>query len=489
MLFSVQQTVYADLQSDIDAIIDSPKTPAALWGVRIEESESGEVLYSRNGNSPFIPASVAKLVTTAVALDRLGPDYTFNTHLQFPIPEIPSSGVIEGDLQIIGGGDPTFGIAEGAGGRKMLQQWAKRLKREGVKKIRGDIIGVDDVFVEEPLGRGWAWDDENYAFSAHPSGLTVHGGVVGYRIEKNSKRRLRREQIQLYPQSEDLNPVVRTTRDKRRVVVGRERGKHRFVVEVPETMRKNPAMSGKVTVENPTRWTAMLLKKALEQAGIKVTGEAIDSDQLQKFVVAQGLVWSHRSKPLKATLPSAHTRSIKLVAEHLLRAAGVRRNAQGEQVAAGSVARGVEAENRFLGKQKIKSYRYQLADGSGLSRYNLLRPEDLVKLLRVMAQHPQAKVFHDSLSRAGHDGTLNWRFRETPLEGRVWAKTGTLSSVRGIAGYLKSPKKGKSLTFTILVNNYASGSRKVRNRMDQILLKAAEWADRNQSQKKKQKGK
>ncbi len=476
---------YAGLQSDIDAIIDSPKTPAALWGVRIEESESGKVLYSRNGNTPFVPASVVKLVTTAVALDQLGPDYTFNTHLQFPQTQIPDHGVIRGDLQIIGGGDPTLGTAEGATGRKVLQRWVKRLQQEGVKKIDGNIVGVDDLFVEEPLGKGWAWDDENYAFSAHSSGLTVHGGVAGYRIEKNSKKRLRKSQISLYPKSAYLKPEVHTTNEKRQVEIGRERGENRFVVKVPESMRKNPAMSGKVTIENPTRWTATLLKEALERGGIQVTGKALDSDQLKREPSVGGLVWTHHSKPLSEILPLANKRSINLVAEHLLRAIGVRRDKKGKVVSAGSVARGTEAVNRFLSKEKIKSYRYRLADGSGLSRYNLFRPEDLVKLLRAMDAHSQAKVFRQSLSRAGRDGTLNWRFRETPLEGKVWAKTGTLSSVRGIAGYLKTPKHGKSLTFTVLVNNYASGSRKIRNRIDQVLLKAAEWADRKGKNSKK----
>lgn len=477
---------YADLQSDIDAIIDSPKTPAALWGIRIEESGSDKVLYSRNGDLPFVPASVTKLVSTAAALDRLGPDYTFDTYLQFPAQTIPKDGVIRGDLQIIGGGDPTFGTPEGATGRKVLQQWAKRLVKEGVKKINGHIVGVDDVFVEEPLGQGWAWDDEQYHFSAESSGLTVHGGSAGYRIDGNKQQRLRKRQIHLYPDSGYIKPHLRVTDEKRQVQITRQRGTNHFVVEVPNSMKRNPPMSGKVTVKNPTAWAASLFKQALEKAGIEVVGKAIDSDYLRGFEPASGLVWSHHSKPLSEILALANKRSINLVAEHLLRMSGLQRNKQGAVTQSGSVARGLQQVARLFKELGIKSYRYKMVDGSGLSRYNLFRPEDLVQLLKGMEKHPQAKVYRDSLSQSGKDGTLTWRFRETPLEGKVWAKTGTLSSIRAIAGHLKTPK-GKQLTFAVMVNNYASGSRKIRNRIDSILLKAAEWADKKPSKSKKSK--
>ncbi|MBT4331359.1 MAG: D-alanyl-D-alanine carboxypeptidase/D-alanyl-D-alanine-endopeptidase [Gammaproteobacteria bacterium] len=476
----------ADLQSDIDAIIDSPKSPAALWGIRIEESDSDRVLYSRNGDLPFVPASVAKIVSTAVALDRLGPDYTFTTHLQFPVKAIPKDGVIRGDLQIIGGGDPTFGTPEGATGRKVLHKWAKRLAKEGVKKINGHIVGVDDIFIEEPLGQGGAWDDEQYHFSAESSGLTIHGGAAGYRIDGNKKQRLKKKQIHLYPKSDYLKPHVRVTDEKRQVKITRRRGTNHFVVEVPESMKRNPAMSGKVTVKNPTEWSVTLFKQALEEAGIEVSGKAVDSDYLRGFEPATGLVWSHHSKPLKEILPLANKRSINLVAEHLLRMSGLQRNQQGEITRPGSVTGGLQRVAQLFKRLGIKPYRYKMVDGSGLSRYNLFRPEDLVTLLKGMEAHPQAEVYRDSLSQSGKDGTLTWRFRETPLEGKVWAKTGTLSSIRAIAGHLKTPK-GKWLTFTVMVNNYASGSRKIRNRMDKILLKAAEWADKKQPKKETKK--
>ncbi len=476
-LLSAQQPSYAGLQSDLDAIIEAPSTPAALWGIHIVERDSGDVLYTRNGATPFVPASVVKLVTTAVALDRLGPDYTFSTHLQFPAQQLPADGVLHGDLQLIGGGDPTLGTPEGAVGRAVFDRWAKRLKKEGVKRIEGNIVGIDDLFVEEPLSEGWAWDDENYAFSAQSSGLTTHGGVSGYRIEKNRRQRLNKSQIHLYPRSSYLKPEVALTGEQNRVAVGRERGTNNFVVTVPKKMRRNPEMSGKVTVDNPTAYAATLFMEAVARAGIEVAGKALDSDTINGYQQQKGLVWSHHSNPLSEILPLANKRSINLVAEHLLRTLGVKRNRAGEVVRQGSVDRGLEVVDRFLKELKIKPYRYHLVDGSGLSRYNLLRPEDLVKVLDAMERHPNARVFRSSLSRAGHDGTLRYRFHETPLQGKVWAKTGTLSGIRAVAGHLKTPK-GRELTFAVLVNNYASGKRKIRNRIDSLLIKAAEWADR-----------
>ncbi len=471
------QGAVANMAPDLDAIIDAPSTPAAHWGIHIIESDSGQVLYSRNGATPFVPASVVKLITTAVALDRLGPDYTFTTHIQFPHRQIHSDGVIRGDLQLIGGGDPTLGTPEGAVGRTVLDRWARQLVSEGVKRIEGNIVGIDNLFVDEPLGKGWAWDDENHAFSAQSSGLTVHGGVAGYRIEKNRKKRLSKSQIHLYPENNYLQSEVVVTDEQSWVAIGRERGTNKFVVTVPEKMRRNPKMSGKVTVDNPTIYAAALFKEAVIRAGVEVTGNALDSDQIKGYRKQSGLIWSHNSNPLSEILPLANKRSINLVAEHLLRTLGVKRNRDGEVIKSGSVDRGMQSINRFLKRLKIKSYRYHLVDGSGLSRYNLFRPEDLVKVLSSMRGHSDARVFRSSLSRAGHDGTLRYRFHKTPLQGKVWAKTGTLSGIRTIAGHLKTPK-GRELTFAVLVNNYASGKRKIRNRIDSLLIKAAEWADR-----------
>ncbi len=477
LVVGVLPTAEADLRSEIDAIIDSPSTPAALWGVRIEQSEGGEVLYSRNGDSPFIPASVTKLVSTAVALDRLGPDYTFTTHLRFPTAEIPADGVIRGDLQIIGGGDPTLGMAEGAGGRKVLGQWARRLRQQGVRQVVGHVVGVDDIFADEPLAPGWAWDDEQYHFSAESSGLTIHGGTVGYRIDENKNQRLRKNQIHLYPDNDYVQLHLRVSSEVQRIEVERLRGSNHLMVKVPQSMKRNPLLSGRVTVTGTTEWTAALFLQALEEQGIEVVGKAVDSDYLRDYRPADGLVWTHHSKPLREILPLANKRSINLVAEHLLRASGIARNSEGAVTHSGSLGRGLSRVGSFLSKIGIKKHRYEMVDGSGLSRYNLLRPADLVKLLNYMERHPQGEHYRNSLSRAGKDGTLQWRFRDTPLEGRVWAKTGTLSSIRAIAGHLQSAA-GKRITFAILVNNYPFGSRKIRNRIDQILLAVARAVDR-----------
>ncbi len=482
LLWITAQTAMAANPQKPHLVLEAKGVPSALWGVMVVESKSGQLIYQRNAKIPFIPASTVKLFSTAVALDRLGADFQFETRLQFPAGNWKKSGIIQGDLTIVGSGDPTFGTEEGAGGKGVLQQWAASLKKQGVTKVQGNIVGVDDIFVDEPLGQGWAWDDEPFSFSAQPSGLTAHGGVVDYRIPKNKKSRLKASQIKLVPNTKYISKTVQTAASGTPFSITRERAKNRLVVSIPKKQRGNPAKQGKISVENPTAYTAFLFKEALQRAGIKVTGKAFDRDQIKNYKRPKiGKVWIHKSHPLKKILSLANKRSINLVAENLLRRVGL--GIKKGETQPGSVQRGMKAVDRFLKQHKIPKAHYRLVDGSGLSRYNLVRPQDFVRLLRAMRSHPQAKVFRDSLSVAGKDGTLKWRFRKTDLEGKLRAKTGTLSGIRSIVGYLTTPQ-GHELTFVVIANHFVSGTRKIRDAMDKFLVEIAPYADRSMTRKR-----
>ncbi|MCH7495884.1 MAG: D-alanyl-D-alanine carboxypeptidase/D-alanyl-D-alanine-endopeptidase, partial [Candidatus Marinimicrobia bacterium] len=174
------------LKAEIDHLIADPAFASATWGVYIESPDTREVLYSHNENKLLIPASNMKLFTTATALVRFGPNFTYKTKLYYD--GAVTNGILNGNLIIRGSGDPTIsGRYNGNNITRTFQEWADSLKAMGITKITGDVIGDDDYFDDVGMGYGWSWDDEPYYYSAHTSGLSFNDNTVDVRIRPGEK--------------------------------------------------------------------------------------------------------------------------------------------------------------------------------------------------------------------------------------------------------------------------------------------------------------
>jgi D-alanyl-D-alanine carboxypeptidase/D-alanyl-D-alanine-endopeptidase (penicillin-binding protein 4) len=451
---------------DLSSLLLGDKAPTADWGAVVLDAKTGRVMFGLGEKRLFTCGSVLKLITTAAALDRLGPDYRFRTKLLFPIDGLRPGGVVEGDIVLVGGGDPTLGdLDDYLESRRVFDEWAELLLSRGVREVRGNILGDDRVFSKEPLGRGWSWDDEALPFSAQTSGLTFAESSVGYEVTLISPADYHPEfQLRLTPPTGYVKVTVDGSPDLKTSKVVRKRCTNEVHLTVPIGKPVNTVFSGRFTVENPTAFAATVLKESLEANGIAILGAALDANDVpsyQRQNVTEYL--THDSAPLSRIIAYTNKNSVNLCAEHLLRILGY------EVAHDGSIRTGLKEIRRFLENLGIDPQSMQVVDGSGLSRYNLLAPLDVARLLYCMRQHSHSDVYRRSLAIAGVDGMLADRFQGTPLVGKVVGKTGSMRGVRAFAGYLET-RTGHDVIVVLVANQFVAEDSEIVSVGDRFLL-------------------
>lgn len=428
----------------IDRILEDPALARAHIGLTVQVAETGEILYARNGEKRFTPASNAKLITGAVGLIVLGPDYRWKTRLVADGPI--ENGTLDGNLWIVGGGDPALK-------RDDLRAWIKHLLRAGIRHIRGDVIGDDRIFTEPQWGEGWMWDDLYAGWSAGVSGLqlapnTVSAAVIPGADPGDSTRLVLRAAGPALPIRNRVLTGAPGSEVRLQFVPPADGGDvelRGWVPLGPDSVRLYLA------TPHPTLYLLDWMDQLLAGAGIAVDGEF---RRALGDKVAEWESWSYSSlsNPFSSVLGEMMKPSDNQMAETILRTIGV------EEGNAGSPAEGLAVVESTLADWGIEPGAIDLVDGSGLSRYNEVTPNAIARMLRAVWRHPDFKTFYRALSVAGVDGTMRRRLLATPAFDNVRAKTGSMSSVRALSGYLIDGS-GETLLFSLLLNGYdAPGS-------------------------------
>ena len=403
-----------------------------------------------------MPGSAMKIVTLAAAAELLGWDYCFETKIVSAAPT--SDGVLRGDLVVVGGGDPT--ISERSDQPGALHAMARRVREAGIVRIEGGIIGDDDLFTDNELGDGWTLDNLPYGYAAGVSALEYNEGSVDLIIQAGAEAG--------DPVGIQVRPGGSGLQIDNRLVTVPESGTGRLTLQrFPRSSRlivtgqipaKAASFARTASIDNPTAFFVSAFRAALIAEGIEVNGDAIDIDDFlaKPDLSAARTIVSHQSPPLRHIAASMMKVSQNQYAEMLLRAIGGRGRAD-------SVMRSWE----------IAADSYVIADGSGLSRYNYVSSDALVRILRRMRADPRhASGFDEALPVAGRDGTLSRRLAGTAAEGRVRAKTGTVDNARAIAGYVQTAG-GETLVFSIVANNFTGPPSAIDGAADQALVRLA----------------
>ncbi|HEY0019971.1 MAG TPA: D-alanyl-D-alanine carboxypeptidase/D-alanyl-D-alanine-endopeptidase [Longimicrobium sp.] len=437
----------------LDSIFNDTAFASAHWGVLVRSLESGQTLYARNAGKMFVPASNMKIVTAAAALEALGPDYRYLTRVAASGPV--RDGVLQGDLIVHGSGDPTISERFHGDVRTVFRAWADSLRAHGVRRITGAVIGNDDVFDDLPLGRGWAWDDVADSYSAEVGGLQLNEGFVTVLVTPVPGQRA--AAVTTRPVSDEWVPVagnvwMAPADSAPRITV--DRADSLGAVAVSGTLPADTTYQQEVSVRNNTRFFASVLRQALLEAGIGVRGQSLDADDdpARGKPAATTPLFTHTSAPMREILAAFMKPSQNQIGELLLKTLG--RELRGQ----GTARAGAAAIDSMAAAWGLPRRLLAQADGSGLSRYNLVAPEFLVALLEREARSPHFGAFHDALPVAGRDGTLAARMRGTPAAGNVHAKTGTLSGVRSLSGYFTTAA-GERMVFSMMVNHHTLGAR------------------------------
>ena len=461
------EAAVSQLRLDVQAETTAPGVTRAVWGIVVHSLDRDDRLVELNPETLLLPASVAKIVSAVSAADAVGWDYTYSTQVRAAGPIV--DGVLIGDLIVSGSGDPT---PDGRAGDS-LRVWVDALKAKGLRRVEGRIIGDDDGIEEPRPSRAWAWEDLGYvsgalfgALNAAENRMTVtmaagprDGDPATLAVDADGQDR----------------PLVNrtvTTAARESFVWSEQRPGEAGLTIAGFVRPQDGPVKMSVSAGNPTQWFANLFRNRLIRDGIEVTGRAADADDVQPPPdrTAGTVVYTHRSRPLAEIVKPMLKESINLYGEAVLRLNA----APGGPVTNDAALDGLR--QRFVA-WGLASDAAQIVDGSGLSRHDFIAPQALAALLKRAYDPAVASPLMSALPIAGVDGSLAARLKGTRAANNLRAKTGTMSNVRSLAGYLKT-RDGEQLAVVIIVNNYEGSGVEATRAIDRMVVRLADFTRR-----------
>lgn len=461
------------LARSVQAIVADTALDHAHWGMLVRSARTGETLYAQNAERLFVPASNMKLVTGALALETLGPDYRYRTEVLGAGPV--QNGTLRGPLVVRGFGDPTLSGRFDADPRERFRLFADSLRARGITRVAGGIIGVDSAFVDGPLGAGWAWDDAISYYASEFGALQFNEGAVDLTVVP-SQRVGDPAVVILEPAiqyvSVNNQAVTVAPGAPSRISITRDASGPGLIVR-GEIAAEGDHVRRSVSIRGPSLFFLSAMRETLREAEVSVEGPVLLTEDLEVGDLSTARatpLFVFHSPPLREILPGMMKPSQNWIAETLLRTVGLELRGEGSARAGAAVADSLFAAWGLPAEKRV-------ADGSGLSRYNLLSPVLLADLLARMDRSTHRELWIASLPEAGVDGTLASRLRGTPLAGNLRAKTGTLSGVRALSGYMTT-RSGEPVIFSVMVNNHVRSASDADRIIDAALVRVWEMGTR-----------
>ncbi|MBP7460573.1 MAG: D-alanyl-D-alanine carboxypeptidase/D-alanyl-D-alanine-endopeptidase [Candidatus Delongbacteria bacterium] len=463
---------FASLQSQIDQLLDDTYSDNAHWGVYITSLKTGKVWYSRNYNKLFMPASNTKLVTTTAAYRLLGPDFTYRTPLYYQ--GSIQDGCLKGNLIVVGQGDPSISPSFYSTIDQVFDQWCQAIKKSGIQRIDGNLVGQIHLFSDEILGQGWAWDYQSDYYAAQIAALCYNDNVIDIKIKYNPSKSQPWD-ITMSPDSSYLQ-VIRT--NLKVVPKGMAGGINAIrsiatnQISLEGSIDSSSEWKTSVTIDNPNLFYLRALRACLQKNGIVFSGDLKlenDSTAFKNLNPAPVLITEYQSPTLSEITRVILKVSHNLMAEQVFRTLGLRFRGYGSTRNAVDVIK-----NEYFSSIGIDPERIQLYDGSGLARYNLIAPRDFVTMLETMARSKAFESYYPCLPIAGTDGTISGRMKTGPAAKNVHAKTGFISNARALSGYVTT-RQGEMLAFSMILNNYTAPTQYANNVQDKICTMLADY--------------
>ncbi len=471
-------TEIESLKADLTSMVNNEAFRSAHIGIAVQSLKNKTPLFFHNENKSFIAASNMKLYTAAAALLSLSPDFTYETKV------MTNGAIVEdtlnGDLIIVASGDPTIsGHFNNNNPTQVFENWADALIQKGIKKITGNIVIDNTYFNDSPFGTGWHWDDMSRCYSAAKDAFSFNNNCISLTISPDVKKG-RPAKINVEPKTDYISLSGRVITGSRESAANIKAGyvdnSNNIVISGAIPLdHKNSVIY--VAAKNPAEFGAYVLKETLFRKGIEINGNIVCTRggcAHVKEITTEGKISPlttlalYRSPKLSEIIKVVNKISNNLYAENLLLTIAKETGNEGNSKQA------ILSVIEILKKAGFNPEGFYMADGSGLSRFNLITPRETIQLLEIMNRSSYAELFLDSLAVPGEEGTLRNRQKgASPVTlMNIRAKTGTLTQVRNFSGYIRTVN-GELLAFSLLCNNYKTPVTVIDNLYDRILARLA----------------
>ena len=433
----------------IDILLQHPVTATANITLLVQDLHSGEIIDSYRPKNVAPPASVMKLLPTATALETLGADYRFSTYIEYS--GTIDGGVLHGDLYVRGTGDPTLG-SQKVGDRNLLNRWVRAVREAGIRTIDGRVIADLSFFDADAINPGWIWEDIGnyyapgiYALSYMDNTMNVilRSGPVGSIAEVQYT-------VPEVPGVQFDNHIRCTsiTHDGA-FVHGAAYNYTRYLTGSVPSNKGSFGVQG--DLPNPGLLLVQHFTQKLEENGVKVTAEPTYQSEADE--VSRTLLYTWQSPPLAEIIMETNVHSNNMYAECLFRTFGSRYSLPC------TIHNSADFEKDYWLRRGVNIRSARIVDGCGLAPQDALSAETLVQLLTYMYRSKNSDAFYASLPVSGQTGTLKMLLKDTELDGKVHAKSGTIAATKNFAGYIELPN-GRTWVFAVMVS-FGNGKAKV----------------------------
>jgi D-alanyl-D-alanine carboxypeptidase/D-alanyl-D-alanine-endopeptidase (penicillin-binding protein 4) len=447
-----------NFQERLVSLVNGSVSRSSDASIQIVEVDSGQVVAERNAQMPLAPASNMKLFTTAAAIDLLKPTFQLTTTV-YVRGTVDATGTLNGDVKVVGHGDPTIGGRFHDGrATAVLEEWATDIKRAGIKTIKGNLIFEYGYMDTDYIHPTWPRDQLVNWYEAPVSAFSMNENCVAVRVTPN--RGGGQCNVQLDPPTPFLQLENSCRSTGGRPFVTRQIGTNKIIVRGGV-----PARSGTseifVTVQDPIHYFASATRETFERSGIHTQGELVVAPRDAR---TDWKAVSQHTTPLNIVVYVVNKKSQNHYAEELVKILGAEKKQEG------SWAKGTSVVTEWLtGKLGVPAGEYSQADGSGMSRNNRASSRAFINLLRYMWKSPYREDFVSSLPYTGDpDSKFGHRLRTAPFARQVYAKTGYIVGVVGLSGYVHA-KSGKVYAFSFIFNRYHVGVFAVYHLQDEML--------------------
>jgi serine-type D-Ala-D-Ala carboxypeptidase/endopeptidase (penicillin-binding protein 4) len=444
----------SQLPAAIESIIDRPELRRYRWGIVVQQLGRTTPLYNRDGDRLFVPASNVKLITTAIALRQLGAA----TRLRTSVYRLPNTGNLA-NLLVVGRGDPSLTTVG-------LQSIAQQLKQRGERQI-GQISFDDGYFRGEQINGDWEWDDLSTDYAPAINGLMLGQNATYLSVSP--------QQVGMPLKYTWADPSLSNWQVENQSITvdaAQENSLNASAVFGKPVMR----LTGKLAknsqpikldlpVLNPTESFIGAFRQNLNLAGISVNNTRSVAGQ---SILNLPEIAAIDSPPISELIKETNLQSNNVYAEVLLKSIG-RSHLQHFTKTESTTALGIELVKQRLTELGVDPQSYYLRDGSGLSRHNLVAPMAFMRILAAMATLPEAQIYRESLPIAGVSGSLKNRMKGTSAQGIVRAKTGSMSGIISLSGYVNSPTYSP-LVFSIILNQHDRSTSSMAKVIDEVVV-------------------